>query len=139
MRTIFTEKNTGFEDKSVINKMNAELSSALHDIHQLHSNNEKFDHIFEDTQQEFAMYEIMLKYKKDYYSNWNVLYVGDEPPDLVGDDQCVKLMKQSLAKKCELLLDKYSGIMDKSQEYTDELNRIYNNLRGLRMDNTQPH
>ena len=47
------------------------------------------------------MYEIMLKYKKDYYSNWNVLYVGEEPPDLVGDDQCVILMKQALATKCE--------------------------------------
>ncbi len=124
MRTIFTEKNTGFDDQSVINKMNVELSSKLHDIHQLHSNNKKFDHVFKNTKQQFAMYEIMLKYKMNYYSNWNVLYVGDEPPDLVGDDQCVKLMKQSLAKKCELLLVKYRDILDESQEYTDELTRI---------------
>ncbi len=74
------------------------------------------------------MFEILLKYKNEYYRNWNVLYVGGEPPNLVSSDHCVQIMKQSLAKKWGLLIDKYRDTVGQLQDYIDECNKIYNIL-----------
>lgn len=129
MRTVFTERNTGFDDKAVIKQMNNELSNALHELHVQHSNDDKFDHIYKNTQQEHAMFEILIKYKKEYYSHCNTLYSADVgPPDLVSSDRCVQVMKQSLSKKWGLLIDKYRDTVSQSQDYIDECNRIYNIL-----------
>lgn len=128
MRTIFTEKNTGFDDKEIINLMNKELSNALHALQKQHSNDVKFNKIYKNTQQEHAMFEILIKYKEDYYRNCNVLYVGDEPPDLVSSDNSVQVMKLSLAKKWGSLIDKYRDTVSQSQDCIDECNKIYNIL-----------
>lgn len=129
MRTVFNERNTGFNDKAVIMQMNNELSNTLHELHEQHSNDAKFDHIYKNTQQEHAMFELLIKYKKEFYSHWNTLYSADaEPPDLVSSDRCVQLMKQSLARKWGLLIDKYRNTVEQSQDYIGECNKIYNIL-----------
>ncbi len=132
MRLVFTKKNTGFKDNVVIKQMNDELNVILQKL----QNNGGFytrSNILINAQREYAMYEILLKYKNDYYNNLNVLYVGDEPPDFLGEDEYIQKMNNSLTKKCKMLFDKYDKLMEQARPYFEEYTKITKNLRGAKI------
>ena len=96
MSIVFTEANTGLDDKEVIKKMNEEYEPTLKsdlDCHDYTNSSAEYKNAIH----EYCMYQILLKYKDYYYQNVNVISFG--PPDFFGDDYNIQSLYNSLSEK----------------------------------------
>jgi hypothetical protein len=127
MSNIFTKSNTGFEDESIIKNMNEELANKLNIPMKEYSNSTQTNKLLNMAQQEYDMYEILLKYKDDFYKSINVSSPDTEIVNSLREDPFIKEMYNSLLKKLIPPMKSGEKLLHKSEVDTTKIKnlRIY--------------